>query len=374
VTTSTAPADIADEIVGPAAVRHWVPRHVLVTRSAAELPHTAEILRRCESGGVSDITLLPNDRLVGLRSGSEREVYARAKQTMAVVVAPPSALRPQPIPPSADWRIDLAKGCPAHCQYCYLAGSLSGPPITRVYANLDDVLAPITTHSGRGTVTSGTAARGHEGTTFELSCYTDPLGIEHVTGSLAAAISRVGRGAYGPDASLRFTTKFDDVDELLTLPHGGRTRVRFSVNSATVAGRFEGGTARVGARIAALARMARAGYPVGLTIAPVMPLPDWADEYAALLDDVAAALADQPDVDLTVELITHRFTEASKAVLLGWYPRTRLDLEEDHRARKRSKFGGVKYVYPAPVMREMRGWFEHALARRLPTAQVLYWT
>ncbi len=374
MSTSTAPADVSAEVVGPSAARHWVPRHVLVTRSAAEFPHTAQILRRCEAAGVQDVTLLTNDRLVGLRAGSDREIYARAKQTMAVVVAPPSALRPQPIPPSADWRIDLAKGCPAHCQYCYLAGSLAGPPITRVYANLDDVLAPIATHSGRGTVTSGTTARGHEGTTFELSCYTDPLGIERVTGSLAAAISRVGTGDYGPDASLRFTTKFDDVDELLTVPHGGRTRVRFSVNSATVAGRFEGGTARVGARITALARMARPGYPVGLTIAPVMPLPDWADEYGQLLDDVATALADQPNVDLTVELITHRFTEASKAVLLGWYPRTRLDLDENHRARKRSKFGGVKYVYPAPLMREMRAWFEPALRERLPAAQVLYWT
>ena len=57
--------------------------------------------------------------------------------------------RPQPIPPSADWRIDLARGCPAHCQYCYLAGSLTGPPVTRVYANLDEVLAPIATSPGR---------------------------------------------------------------------------------------------------------------------------------------------------------------------------------------------------------------------------------
>src|SRR3978361_663931 len=120
--------------------------------------------------------------------------------------------------------------------------------------------------------------------------------------------------------------------------------------------------------------MARAGHPIGLTIAPVMPLPGWADEYGRLLDDVAAALADQPEVDLTVELIPHRFTEASKAVLLGWYPRTRLDLDEDHRARKRSKFGGVKYVYPAPVMRSMRGWFAQARTARLPEAQVLYWT
>lgn len=372
--TITAPPDVSDEVVGPAAPRHWVPRHVLVTRSAAELPHTAEILRRCAAAGVPDVTLLPSDRLIGLRGGSERELYARAKQTMAVVVAPPSVLRPQPIPPSADWRIDLAKGCPAHCQYCYLAGSLSGPPITRVYANLDEVLAPIATHSGRGTVTTGTRTRGHEGTTFELSCYTDPLGIERVTGSLAAAITRVGTGTYGPDASVRFTTKFDDVDDLLVLPHAGRTRVRFSVNSATVAERFEGGTARVGARISALRRTAGAGYPVGLTIAPVMPLPDWAREYGQLLDEVALALAGIPDVDLTVELITHRFTEASKTVLLGWYPRTRLDLDEDHRARKRSKFGGVKYVYPGPVMRELRGWFDHALAQRLPTAQTLYWT
>ena len=140
--------------------RRWLPRQVLVTRSAAELPHTAEILRRCERAGVDRIELLPADRLTGSPRRTEREIYARAKNTLAVVVAPPSALKPQPIPPSADWRIDLARGCPAHCQYCYLAGSLSGPPVTRVFANLDEVLAGIGSHAGRGTVTSGTAERG----------------------------------------------------------------------------------------------------------------------------------------------------------------------------------------------------------------------
>ena len=221
-----------------------MPRRVLVTRSAAEQPHTAEILRRCEAAGVTDIELLSGDRLTGLAASTERETYARAKSTLAVVVAPPSALKPQPIPPSADWRIDLARGCPAHCQYCYLAGSLTGPPITRVYANLDDVLAGSAPTPAAAPSPAGTADRGHEGTTFELSCYTDPLGIEHLTGSLAAAIGRVGAGVYGPDVSLRFTTKFDAVGELLDLDHGRRTRVRFSVNAATVARRFEGGTAR----------------------------------------------------------------------------------------------------------------------------------
>ena len=218
-------APLIDLPLAPTPTRLWTPKRVLVTRAAAELPHTAEILRRCEAAGVDDITLLAHDRLTGLRGETERETYARAKTTLAVVVAPPSALKPQPIPPSADWRIDLAKGCPAHCQYCYLAGSLSGPPVTRVHANLDEVLDGLRTHAGRGTVTSGTAERGHEGTTFELSCYTDPLGIEHVTGSVAEAVRRVGAGVYGDGVSLRFTTKFDDVAELLAdrppAPHPG---------------------------------------------------------------------------------------------------------------------------------------------------------
>jgi spore photoproduct lyase len=354
--------------------RAWLPRHVLITRSAAERPHTAEIVRRCQRAGVEDITFLTGDRLTGLSVGTEREVYARAKSTLAVVVAPPSVLRPQPIPPSADWRIDLARGCPAHCQYCYLAGSLAGPPVTRVYANIDDVLDGIGTHSGRGSVTSGTAARGHEGTTFELSCYTDPLGIEHLTGSLSAAITRVGSGDLGHEASIRFTTKFDAVAELVDLPHYQRTRMRVSVNADEIAGRFEGGTAPMPARLRALRTMATAGYPVGLTIAPVVPVPGWRISYGRLLDDVATATSDLPDLDLTVELITHRFTPASKDVLMQWYPRTQLEMDEEQRRQKRSRFGGVKYVYPASTMTEMRSWFTDAVAQRLPGAQLLYWT
>lgn len=358
----------------PSATRRWLPKRVWITAAAAEQPHTAEIIRRCTAAGVTEIEVLSGNRLTGLTGGSEREIYARAKSTLAVVVAPPSALKPQPIPPSADWRIDLARGCPAHCQYCYLAGSLTGPPVTRLYANLDDVLAGIGTHAGRGTVTSRSAERAQEGTTFELSCYTDPLGLEPLSGSLSVAIGRVGTGTYGPEASLRFTTKYDGVAELLGLSHGRRTRVRFSVNAAEVSTRFEGGTASVPARLNGLAALAGAGYPVGLTIAPVMPVPNWQGAYGQLLDDVAAALLGVPELDLTAEIITHRFTPGSKEVLLGWYPQTKLEMDEERRTQKRSKFGGVKYVYDKTTMAEMKAWFAAELVERLPSARLLYWT
>jgi spore photoproduct lyase len=61
-------------------------------------------------------------------------------------------------------------------------------------------------------------------------------------------------------------------------------------------------------------------------------------------------------------------------VLLGWYPRTQLEMDEDLRRQKRGRFGAVKHVYPAPVMAELRGFFEREIASTLPAARVLYWT
>jgi spore photoproduct lyase len=185
-------------------------------------------------------------------------------------------------------------------------------------------------------------------------------------------VEHFGTHDWAGPVQLRATTKFDDVAGLLDLPHGGRTRLRFSLNAAPVARRFEGATSPVPARIAALAAVAAAGYPVGLTLAPIMPVPGWREEYGALLDAVAAALP--AGTDLTVECITHRFTPGSKQTLLDWYPRTRLEMDEAQRTTKRGKFGSVKHVYPKETMGELRGWFTGAVAERLPQARLLYWT
>jgi spore photoproduct lyase len=215
------------------------------------------------------------------------------------------------------------------------------------------------------------ADRRHEGTTFEASCYTDPLGIEHLTGSLAATIAHFS--AWQAPVQPRFTTKYDAVQPLLDVPHNRRTRIRFSVNAKPVV-RFEGGTAPVAARLNAMRQVALAGYRVGLTIAPIMPVESWRELYGALLEDASDVLRNVPDLDLTVELITHRFTPGSKTVLNEWYPGSDLEMDEEARARKMTKFNSVKYVYTPDIMKEMRGFFERAIQDTLPAAQVLYWT
>jgi len=345
-----------------------MPRRVLVTKSATRWTHGRAMAERAAALGIV-VEELPGDQ-VRLKVADERRLYSEAKSTLAIVVAPPSKRRFQPIAPSADWRVDLAEGCPAHCAYCYLAGSLKGPPITRAYANLPEILSALPDHLGRGTVTSRSRHRMGEGTTFEASCYTDPLGIEHLTGSLSALVEAFG--AWEADAQLRFTTKFAAVEPLLSIAHGGRTRMRASINPAAYA-RFEGGTSPVAERLAALRRMGQAGYRLGLTIAPIIAAEGWQQAYGALLADAGAALAGVTD-DLTIELITHRFTEGSREVLRSWYPGSALSMGPEGRAEKRTKFGGVKHVYDADTMRALRTFFERGVADHLPDARILYWT
>lgn len=343
--------------------RLWQPDRVLFTPAALEEAWGQQILHRVQALDLP-VEFLPRNRVTGIRGEDVRETYDLAKRTLAVVTAPASRLKLSPIPPSADWQFHLAEGCPAHCQYCYLAGSLQGPPVIRVFANLPQILDQLPAYERSGGMTS-----------FEVSCYTDPLGIEHLTGSLAECIRYFGSRE---DGYLRWVTKFDGVNELLDLPHNGHTRCRVSVNADPISRRMEGGTATVPQRLQALRQLALpkteggGEYPIGLVIAPIMAIEDWQVHYSQLFDTISKALSF--DCDLTFELISHRFTPNSKEVLTGWYPHSKLDMDESKRQTKRNKFGGIKYVYDTDTMKELRGFFEREIAKRFPQAKLLYWT
>ncbi|QJD98456.1 radical SAM protein [Mucilaginibacter robiniae] len=340
-----------------------MPKRVVFTPHALDEPYGQQIYERAKALNLN-VELLKNNRITGLRGATERETYKIAKNTLAIVNAPKSAFNLRPIPPSADWQFHLAEGCPAHCQYCYLAGSLQGPPAIRVFSNLPTILENTVKYERLNQVTS-----------FEASCYTDPLSLEHITGGLAKTIEFFGKR---PLSHLRFVSKFDAVEPLLNLEHSGHTRFRCSLNADAVARRLEGGTPTVTARIQALRKMALpkqkggGGYPIGVVLAPIMPIPDWENAYTNLFDQLEQNL--NFDCDLTFELISHRFTLGSKDILMEWYPNTSLDMEESTRSTKRNKFGGIKYVYTREQMNLLKSFFEHEIQTRFPQARILYWT
>lgn len=354
----------ADTIIAPEKpAKLWMPKRVVFTPDALDEPFGQKIYARVSQYNLP-VEILKNNRLTGLRGETERETYKLAKSTLAIVNASPSAFKLRPIPPSADFQFHLAEGCPAHCQYCYLAGSLQGPPAIRVFANLPLILQNTLNYKIPGKITS-----------FEASCYTDPLSIEHLTGSLAETIKFFGNRE---DSHLRFVTKFDAVDPLLNIKHNGRSRWRISLNAHSVSRRLEGGTASISARIKALRKLALpresggGNYRIGVVLAPIMPIPNWQEEYVLLLDELQQNL-DFP-TDLTFELITHRFTPGSREVLLEWYPNTSLEMDKSSRVVKRNKFGGTKYVYIKEIMNNMKEFFYMEINKRFFKAPILYWT
>ena len=347
----------------------WRPKQVLFTPAALDEEWGQQIYERIQNLGIPSVKL-KNNRVTGLRGDNERETYAKAKQTMAVVTSPPSAYKLQPIPPSADWQFHLAEGCPAHCQYCYLASSLTGPPVIRVFANLPKILESTRNYIGQKKV-----SKPGEPTTFEVSCYTDPLSLDHLTGSLSECIRFFGEQE---DQNLRWVSKFNAVEPLLSLEHNGNTRCRASVNAEAVSKGFEGGTATVQARLQGLRQLALpkerggGGYPIGLVVAPIMAFEGWEAGYEELFEQMKEAL--DFECDLTFELITHRFTAKSKEVLNTWYPTSKLDMQMDARTTKRNKFGGIKYVYNKETTKELRDFFERKIEELFPFAELLYWT
>lgn len=89
--------------------------------------------------------------------------------------------------------------------------------------------------------------------------------------------------------------------------------------------------------------------------------------------DVAAAMAHQSGIDLTVELITHRVVAKPKAVLDTGIRAPRWTCRSRPRD-ERTKFGSEKQVYDVPTMRMLLAFFERRIADEPPAARILYWT
>jgi spore photoproduct lyase len=300
-----------------------------------------------------------HNRITGIPGRTPQQSYLEGKQTLAVGVK--RDLRFEPCKPSADFQFALGTSCPGRCQYCYLQTHLGKKPYVRVYVNIDEILARI-----KATMTEHLPAV----TTFEAASTSDPLAVEHITGSLAQTINFFGTLSH---ARLRVVTKFANVAPLLKLAHQQRTKFRFSLNTAAVIKDFEQRTASFADRVAAANQIARAGYPLGFIIAPLFIYPGYQADYEAMFEQLAITLKPRPK-KLSFELITHRFTTRAKNIILERFPGTKLDLDETGRRRKYGRYGLVKYIYPQNDYSELQKNILTAIDRFFPEAEIEYFT
>lgn len=343
-------------------MRLFMPNLLIVEPGALEYPLGQEIYERFRGTNVEVRVTKSHNRITGLPGQTAREKYAAAKRTLVLGVR--KTLEFETSKPSADYAIPLITGCPGHCTYCYLQTTLGPRPVNRVYVNLDEIFARARDYI---------AQKAPDLTYFEGACTSDPLSLEHITGTLRRTIAFFGTVR---DGRFRFVTKYDNVEGLLDAAHHGHTRIRFSLNTEDVIQKWELGTARLDERLTAAAKVAGAGYPTGFILAPIFLEGDWQAGYGDLLHKLHQYLSrvdfDPERADLTFELITHRYTPKAKALITERFPETDLPMDETERRWKYGQFGYGKYLYPKEPMDAAAEFFRAEIGRLFPRAAVQY--
>ncbi|MEW6573368.1 MAG: spore photoproduct lyase [Bacillota bacterium] len=332
----------------------FVPKLVLIQKSALEYPLGRDLKKRFENRGIE--LLVYEKRVPPLPRASFGERFQLGKRTLAVSVR--QAREFQSCRPSAHYQLPLVSGCPGYCEYCYLNTNLGQSPYVKVYVNVDEILHRAAAY---------TEQRRPDRTVFEGAATSDPVAVEGWTGALLRAVEFF---ALLPGAEFRFVTKYTDVESLLGARHSGKTTVRFSINCESIMNKFERGVPRLRSRLEAAKETAGAGYPLGFLIAPIFALDGWRREYEKLLLTVKRNIPE--DTPLTFELITHRFTDRARKIIRQAYPGTNVPLDDKDRVFKFGQFGYGKYVYPQELMEELKEFFQTRINELFPLATILY--
>lgn len=341
-------------------MKPFYPRFVYFEPRALNYPLGQELKEKFENMGLELRETTSHNQVRNIPGDTDLEKYRNAKQTLVIGVR--KTLKFDTSKPSAEYAIPLATGCMGHCHYCYLQTTLGHRPYIRSYVNLDEIFEKANDYM---------AERAPDTTRFEASCTSDIVGIDHLTHSLKKAIEFIGQTDTG---LLRFTTKFEHVDHLLDAEHNGRTRFRFSLNSKYVVKNFEPGTSSLESRIQAAVKVAEAGYPIGLVLAPLYRHDGWRDGYFELFELLDDAFPKHIRPGLTFELIQHRYTKPAKRVIQERYPKSKLEMDEEKRKYKWGRYGIGKYIYPKDEEQELRETLNHYVENFFPEAKVEYFT
>lgn len=340
-------------------MKPFIPDLVYFEPGALSYPLGEELHRKFSAMKLPIQLTKSHNRITNLPGSTELEKYRIAKRTLVVGVR--KTLKFDTSKPSAEYAIPLSTGCMGHCHYCYLQTTLGNRPYIRVYVNLDEIFAQAEKYIEE---------RAPEITRFEASCTSDPVGIEHLTGSLKKTIEFM---ANQPLGRLRFVTKFAHVEPLLDADHRGHTRFRFSINADYVIKHFEPATSPLADRIQAARKVSQAGYPLGFIVAPIMIFDGWEKEYETMLKQLAESLPSGIE-DLTFELITHRYTMTAKHIIEKRYPKSKLNMNEEERKKKWGRYGRVKYVYQNEQMNAIKEKIPHWIETYFPEAVISYIT
>ncbi len=164
------------------------------------------------------------------------------------------------------WQLHSAVGCPFRCGYCCFGG------LMRILVNMDEYAA----HLDDICRLAPAQRLWKWDNETDVSCFEPEWGASKLL---------VEYFANKPGKYLEiYTGKSDNVDDLLSLDHRGKTIIQWSLSARTQSTVIERETAPWDRRVEAAARCQKAGYVVRFRFSPIIPVKNWREEYAELVD------------------------------------------------------------------------------------------
>ncbi len=176
-----------------------------------------------------------------------------------------------------------AWGCLHACDYCNIGEFLN------IHMNLEEVVAHLDELLDANPWQQ----------LYKYDNQTDTITFEPEYGSSELM---VGYFAGREREYLQLYTKSDNVDHLLGLDHNGHSIISFTISSETVAREMEKNAPSTSERIAAARKCQQAGYHVRVRFSPIMPVRNWREENATMIEELLANV--KPDV-ITIDLLAH---------------------------------------------------------------------
>ena len=248
-----------------------------------------------------------------------------------------------------------SSGCTAMCLYCYLVCNYNKCSYLRLFVNREEMLDKIIK----------TANKSEKDLTFEIGSNSDLVLENTITGNLEWTIEEFGKNNKG---FITFPTKFAFVDPLLKLNHNNRTIIRMSVNPQEIISKVEFGTSKLNDRIEATNKLKKAGYKLGILIAPVIMVDGWKDLYKNLIEELEQKLSDEVKKNVFFEIIFMTYSYVHTKINEEAFPNAiNLYNKENMTGRGRGK-----YMYKQDLRKDGEQFFREELGKHFPNNKIIY--
>lgn len=248
-----------------------------------------------------------------------------------------------------------SSGCTAACMYCYLVCNYNKCSYLRLFVNREQMLDKIIKY----------ANASQKNLTFEIGSNSDLILENTITNNLVWTIENFASSNKG---YLTFPTKFDMVDPILNLNGKDRIIVRMSLNPSEIINKIEFGTSRLEQRIIALNKLHRAGYKVGILIAPIVLVDNWKELYENLLKILSDSLDEHLKKSTFFELIFMTYSYVHKMINQEAFPNAVNLYNHDFMTGR----GRGKYMYKTNVKNEAKNYMIELIKKYFPNNDILY--